>query len=317
MLFMVRPDVKSAHLLADLLETIEVTADELMDQKLAGRELAAIRAMSDVEVEAHLAELRRFVQTLRELELMIIAKLGQAREKARTVARSDWRLRPIMMLFTSGTQSFADRFEVEPSPQAQGFDGAHQIFPYLRGRGLVSPQATHYDGSAELIVTDSFRLLGAMPLRDLRERCEATLNALDAHYDLYDLEDDTAEVSAATVVPLRIPKEAAAPVSLPPAAEAKPSEPAEAVPAAAQVDFGNTLGPSAAVSAPDVQPDAASQTSAVTEAAPAASAEAELAAAQAASEVGLKGLTERLAELKADTSAEAATTPEPKPATAA
>jgi len=267
MLFMVRPDTKSVHLLASLLETIEVRADELLDLKFGAHDLSAIRAMSDEEVGAHLAALRGFIGKVRSLELEIIAKLGQAREKARSVSRTDWRLRPIVMLFTSGTQAFADLFASQAAPADQAFDGESQIFPYLRSRGLVSPLTTNYDGTSELLVTDSFRLLGAMTLRDLLERSEATLNALDAHYDLYDLEDDAAEEAATS------------------------SAPPVAVPAASVVDFGTALA-----SAPATETATPAIVPAHPEPAP-----ADIAQAQAASEIGLQGLTQRLAELKDET----------------
>ena len=297
MLFMVRPDTKSVHLLADLLETIEVTADELMDRKFAAHDLAEIRVMNDAQIEVQLAALRGFVGHVRELEMAIIAKLTQAREKARAAARTDWRLRPIMMLFTSGTQGFADHFEAEASPAVQAFHGANQIFPYLRSRGLVSPLTTHYDGTAELLVTDSFRLLGAMPLRDLLERVEATLNAVDAHYDLYEMNNEEAEEAAVAIVreATVITGEVAATAAAAPTVTSDTTAP---------VDFGVTVTAAepkleAVAEAVEVAPveAAADTTPAKVEPEPAS---AEIAEAQAASELGLKGLTARLAELKAE-----------------
>jgi len=151
----------------------------------------------------------------------------------------------------------------------------------------VSPLTTHYDGSAELLVTNSFRLLGAMLLRDLLERCEATLNALDAHYDLFELEGDDAEEAAMTQP---------TPVV---AAEAGLAD-------VAPIDWGDELKPTA-------PPQAASEPAAR----PPTTAEIE--AATKANEAGLKGLTERLAELKADPAApaESVDTPPAKTASAA
>jgi len=276
MFFLARTDTQAVHVLADLLETIEVAADELMDKKLGGRDIMAIRALSEAEVEAQLADLRKFIGRIQELELGIVAKLGQARDNARMVSRGDWRLRPIMMLFTSGTQAFADRFESEPSRANLEFDGAGQIFPYLRSRGLVSPMTTNYDGSSELLVTDSFRLFGAMPLRDLLERCEATLNALDAHYDLFDLENDAAEEASVEVAPAQV-------VAMQPATAGIV---AENVPAVVEV----------AASAPVLDaPPVAAEAAEVVVIAAGAPADTSLAAQQ---EAGIKGLTERLAEMK-------------------
>ena len=300
MLFMVRPDVKSVHLLADLLETIGVTADELLDQKLAGRDLAGIRAMSDVEVQDQLVVLRRFVGRVRELELAIVAKLNQARERSRQVARTDWRLRPIMMLFASGTQAFADQFTAEAQNSGREFEGAHQIFPFLRSRGLLSDLATHYDGSAELLVTDSFRLLGAMRLRDLLERCEATLNTLDAHYDLFETAEDEAEEITESVTS-RTAETAPVPAPIAEAPEVF----------RAAVNWGADIPTLTGALPPVAEPQAAVALEAAPDAvvsqeavAPVQQGEAEIAAAQEASEAGLKALSERLADMKAAPAAE-------------
>ena len=291
MLFMVRPDTKSVHSLADLLETMEVTADELMDLKFDAHDLAAIRAMSDGDVQARLAALREFVGRLRSLELAIVAKLTQARQMARAVARSDWRLRPIMMLFTSGTQAFTDLFEAESNAIDRAFDGSSQVFPYLRSRGLISPLTEHYDGSAELLVTDSFRLLGVMQLRDLLERCEATLNALDAHYDLFDLEDYAAEDEAVASVTIREQLD-------PPALETPATETIQAT-ADQAINWGTDVAQAAVTPETPAVANEAQPSSTSTQ----QPAEAEIVAAHEASEASLKGLTERLAELKAEPTA--------------
>lgn len=270
MLFMVRPDVKAIHRLADLLETIGVTSDELLDLKLPARDLASIRSMDDTEIQSQLAELRKFVGRVRSLELAIVAKLSQARERSRQAARTDWRLRPILMLFTAGTQAFADRWQAEAGDPDRGFDGADQIFLYLRSRGLVGLAASHYDGSTELLVTDGFRLMGVLQMRDLLERCEATLNALDAHYDLYEFAEDEAEDIVESA-------------SAPPQVTVAPPAPA----ADATVNWGD---------AKLAEPPPGAEVS---------PSESAIAAANAASEAGLKSLTERLADMKAEPAAEA------------
>ncbi len=218
MLFMVRPDAKSVTLLADALETIEVTADELLDQRFAPHDLDLAGLDGDAAVQARLAALRMFVRQVRDLELTLLTKLEQARVRARTVARSDWRLRPIMSLFTSGTQALADHIASPQGRAAMRFDGSDQVYPFLRSRELLPAMAEHYDGAAELLVTDSFRILGLIKVSDLLERCEVALNALDAHYDLYDWPAEEASQPEEVVVePPRIAAVAAvasAPVAI-------------------------------------------------------------------------------------------------------
>ena len=327
MLFMVRPDAKSVTFLADILETIEVTADELMDQRFSPQELEFGALDGDSIVQARLAALRGFVREVRDLELKLLTNLEQARVRARTVARTDWRLRPIMSLFTSGTQPLADHIASPQGRAAMRFDGGSEVFPFLRSRELLAPMAEHYDGAGELLVTDSFRLLGLVKLRDLLERCEVALNALDAHYDLYDwpTEDTAAQedvitalrqatlgpapVSAVTVEPTLVAAEVAepdliraeAPITAirtltEPAVE-HASEPQEAAPVAP----GEATNWGEAVSA-------SSDVAAALEVAPHSPSKEALAVAEAAAEDGLKSLSERLADLRdADDAAPAAT----------
>ncbi len=321
MLFMVRPDAKSVTLLADILETIEVTADELMDQRFAPEEFDFSGLDGDAVVQARLAALRMFVRQVRDLELTLLTKLEQARVRARTVARSDWRLRPIMSLFTSGTQALADHIASPLGRAAMRFDGGAEVFPFLRSRELLAPMAEHYDGAGELLVTDSFRLLGLIKLRDLLERCEVALNALDAHYDLYDWPtEDASEAEEVVVVlpqvaapvplavdaPTLTPPTSVVEIPLPavasfdvisetvPATEAIVAATAAVAPEAAQVtNWGGALPTEAlsAVAAPEVAktsevPNELSNKDAI-------------AIAQAAAEDSLKSLSERLADLRA------------------
>ena len=267
MLFMVRPDTKSAHLLADLLETIEVTADELMDQRLGALDKAGPAEDGDTAVQNRLAALRKFVRLVRELELSLLGKLEQARVRASTVARGDWRLRPIMSMFTSGTQALADHIASPAGRAAMRFDGSNEVVPFLRSRELLAPMAKHYDGAAEILVTDSFRLLGLIKLSDLLQRCEVALNALDAHYDLYEwpAEDapDAEEAAAVALVaapvleaaaepeasvvmaaaPIAVVAEGPAPVAFEPAPAAEPATETE------PTNWGTAL---AATAAPDM-----------------------------------------------------------------
>ncbi len=351
MLFMVRPDTKSVHLLADLLETIEVTADELMDQRLAPLETSGGPEDGDTVVQNRLAALRQFVRSVRDLELSLLSKLEQARGRARTVARSDWRLRPIMSMFTSGTQALADHIASPQGRAAMRFDGGGEAYPFLRSRELLAPMAEQYDGAGELLVTDSFRLLGLIKLRDLLERCEVALNALDAHYDLYewpsedapDLEETVtvAEVAAASTPDLAeaqaaiVAITAAVVTSVGPDATKAEEALAEAEPTNWGISIAALEGPAATIPAPvdaetetpslattgeppATEPPAAEQTTPVeanlpqTEPLPTAE---EIAIAEAASEDGLKSLTERLWELKAADATVA--TPEPAKSDAA
>ena len=234
MLFMVRPDTKSAHSLADILETIEIAADELMDQRLPLVEAPLGQHAAGFVVEERHEAIRRFVYRVRELELSILAKFELARARARTVSRSDWRLRPIMALFISGTQILADHIVSPQGREAIRFEGSDQVFPFLRSRDLLEPSGAYYDGCSEILLTNSFRLLGLIKLRELLEHCEVALNALDAHYDLYDWNDEASEAEmplTAHAAGMQVQSDEAAPASV-----------VELLPVEA-IDWGVTVGP--------------------------------------------------------------------------
>lgn len=297
MLFMVRQDTKSVMLLADILETIEVTADELLDQRFAPLELETTDADGDTLVQHRLTALRAFVRQVRDLELTLLTKLEQARVRARTVARSDWRLRPIMSLFTAGTQALADHIASPQGREAMRFDGGAEVFPFLRSRELLAPMAEHYDGTAELLVTDSFRLLGLIKLRDLMERCEVALNALDAHYDLYQWPSEETSDQEEIVTELQVVAKPAAAVVVPfereensasaPAAAVMTTLPAhtDASAASGAMNWGEVVQVTVAPA----------ETAAPVAAEPSKEA---IAVAEAEAEDSLKSLSERLAELR-------------------
>ena len=259
MLFMARPDLQSVHTLADTLESVEVTADELMDRKLPGTRGTPPTEITETTIQDRLAAQRAFVTDVRRLELTLVTKLEQARVRAGVLARSDWRLRPIMTMFTAGTQSLADHITSPEGRAAMRFDGGMEPFAFLKNRALLPEGAGDFDGADQIRVTETFRVLGLATLGEVMQRCEATLNALDAQYDLYEWD----EAEQAKAPPQPVVTEVPAPVV------------AEAAAVGTATNWGE---PAAATAEPS--PD-------------------EIAKANAESEEALKSLSERLAELKA------------------
>jgi hypothetical protein len=237
MLFLVKPDIKSVHLLADLLETIQVTIDEMMELRpepaKTGGTSEAFGANDPVYRRA--AAIRDFVERLSTHELAILCKLEQARVRARRVSRTDWRLRSLMTLFLTGTQMLADRLPTLATPTADAFNRGDLAFTFLKARGLLAADCTALDTAPDLTVTDAYRLCGLIALKDLLDHCESTLNAIDAQYDLYQWNDDLSQ--EAEVVPLGriVPITASEPAAL---SEAEPSS-GESAPA---IVAGNAEG---------------------------------------------------------------------------
>ncbi len=176
----------AVHLLADLLEALEQACADLLaashqpDLTQPGNHADVILVRS--------ADVRDFIDTLEAHELAIIAKLDRARLWAGLVGRSDERLRRFANLFHAGTSGLADLMPRLADPAETLFHGGGQQLPFLMSRGLISDARATADGSLPILIDEHYLLCGIAPLGDLANLCTSTLNALDAHYDLYEVE---------------------------------------------------------------------------------------------------------------------------------
>lgn len=193
MLLAARPDLLAVHLLADQLEALEQASDRLMELAFAGTDAASGDDAEDIL--DRLADLSGFVNRLETGELAIVAKLGQARLWAGAVAASDIRLRSFAGLFHAGTQALADQIERLAEPAADLFESGARPAIFLRQRDLLAMSGALADGTQPITVGRSYRLCGVTEIGDLIDLCQATLNALDAHYGIYELEEPPAETA--------------------------------------------------------------------------------------------------------------------------
>ncbi|MCB1485665.1 MAG: hypothetical protein KDJ17_12310, partial [Hyphomicrobiaceae bacterium] len=119
------------------------------------------------------------------LEMIAIARILKARDHAQALAKMDKRFFAVANLFASGTAVLLDAVEDCGDATASDFDTADGLVAYVRGRGLIAPDAAGMTSTAELTIDDSFLVARKAALGPLMDMAAAFLDALEAHYDLF------------------------------------------------------------------------------------------------------------------------------------
>jgi hypothetical protein len=81
------------------------------------------------------------------------------------------------------------------------FETGDDIVSYVRGRGLISPEAPNVTAAAQLTIDDSFLVAKRLALGPLMDMAAAFLDALDTHYDLFIEEPQDERPAASTKKP--------------------------------------------------------------------------------------------------------------------
>jgi hypothetical protein len=117
--------------------------------------------------------------------MALIARVLQAREWAAKIGGDDDRLRAIARLFVSGSVSLMDAVEECGDSSALDFDTGGDVTAYLRGRGLLAPDAPALADTAVIAADDTFLVARRVPLGVLLDLAAAFLDALEAQFDLF------------------------------------------------------------------------------------------------------------------------------------
>jgi hypothetical protein len=172
------------HLLVDLLEGLERSCDDLLastyepDLSLQDRDAGVVLQRS--------AGVRAFIDHLEAQELALIAKLTRARVWAELVGNSDERLARFANLFHAGSTALSELAPRLADPVEELFATGGQQLSFLMARGIISDVRATADGSAAIHVHPHYLVCGIAPLGDIAAMVTSTLNALDAHYSLYE-----------------------------------------------------------------------------------------------------------------------------------
>jgi hypothetical protein len=182
-----KPAPACAYLLADHLDAVLAAGEDLLglayhpDGGDAGSApLAAAYAQ------------RMAVERIRGLEAVILARTLKARERGRELAGLDARFAPVVGLFMGGTAALVDAIEESADATDVDFESGDGLLAFLRGRGLIDPEATHFAEDGVITVGDGLLLMRRVPLGALLDLVAAFLDTLDVHFELY---DDIGEVT--------------------------------------------------------------------------------------------------------------------------
>jgi hypothetical protein len=173
-----KPAPACAYLLADHLDAVLAAGEDLLG-------LAYHAAGGDVDPLAAAYAQRMVVERIRGLEAVILARTLKARERGQELAGLDARFAPVVGLFVGGTAALVDAIEESADATDIDFEGGDGILAFLRGRGLVDPEATHFADDGEIAVGDSLLLMRRVPLGALLDLVAAFLDTLDVHFELY------------------------------------------------------------------------------------------------------------------------------------
>jgi hypothetical protein len=171
----------SVYLLADHLDGALAAGEDLVARGHDWRSLAE----DPGEPSEFATRQRRIAEEVRGLELMLIARVLKARTHALSLAEVDDRFRAVGTLFASGTAVLLDAVSECGDARGDDFETGDDIVSYVRGRGLIAPDAADVRAAAELTIDDSFLVAKRIALGPLLDMASAFLDALDSQYELF------------------------------------------------------------------------------------------------------------------------------------
>ena len=169
------------YLLAEHLDGALAAGEDLVARGADWRALA-----EDPGPASDFAEDQRAIaEQVRSFELMLIARVMKAREHARVLSEVDDRFSAIAKLFVSGTAILLDAVEECGDATEADFETGDSLVAYVRGRGLIAPDAAFVADPRALTIDDSFLVAKRIALGPLLDMSAAFLDALETHYELF------------------------------------------------------------------------------------------------------------------------------------
>lgn len=174
-------------LLADHLDAVLAMGEDMGATPIVW-DMADRKAGDDVVQTRH--EVRASIESIRALELAIVARVLTARRRAAELARRDTRFGPLAEMFVAATAVLADAAEECGDTTAQDFDTADGIIAYLRSRGLVAVDAPAPSEGGAISVSDEFLIARRIALGPLMDLVARFLDTMETHYTLFEADED-------------------------------------------------------------------------------------------------------------------------------
>jgi hypothetical protein len=185
----------SVYCLADHLDAVLAAGEDLLRAHLTISTEAGGPARLD-EL-SRLALQRRFVETVRTLELALAMRVLQARQRAEELRRADPRVAPVAGLFIGGTAALADAAAELGDWTGFDFQTGNEMVSYLRSRGVIARDSAGLIALSDLTVTARFRIGRRIELGPLLDLAATFLDALELFYELYDEREEASEAHVA------------------------------------------------------------------------------------------------------------------------
>ena len=169
------------YLLAEHLDGALAAGEDLVSRGAAWRALME----NSVSAQNFASSQRDVAEDVRGLEFILIARTIKSREHARILSEVDARFSAIAKLFVSGTAILMDAVAECSDATQSDFETGDNLVAYIRGRGLIAPDAAFVSKAESLTIDDSFLVAKRIALGPLLDMSAAFLDALETHYELF------------------------------------------------------------------------------------------------------------------------------------
>ena len=176
----------------DIHPSIYMLSDHLDAALAAGEDLLSEFLPLTPAEGAASPDLDGFVRDLNSLELILIARVLQARRRAEEIKRSESQLRPLVSLFVGGTAPLVDAAAGLGDLSARQFQNGQTPMAFLRARGLVAADAAGLALLDKLAVTEDYQVATCVRLGTLLDLVATFLDRLDLAFELYGVAKDPA-----------------------------------------------------------------------------------------------------------------------------
>lgn len=171
----------SVYLLAEHLDGALAAGEDLVTLGAAWRALME----NPRSAQNFATNQRELAEDVRGLEFILIARTIKSREHARVLSEVDQRFSAIAKLFVSGTAILMDAVDECGDATQADFETGDSLIAYIRGRGLIAPDAAFVSKAESLTIDDSFLVAKRIALGPLLDMSAAFLDALETHYELF------------------------------------------------------------------------------------------------------------------------------------
>lgn len=175
-------------LLADNLDAALAAGEDLVKESFVwnGASLGTPREIANAR-----SEQRAAIETIRSLEMILVARILKSRERAEELGRRDERFRPVAKLYNGGTALLIEAAAELADPTASDFETGNAMTAYLRQRDVIAADEPAPQDGSRVVIGEGFRIAKRIALGELLDLVAMFLDTLETHYDLFDAADET------------------------------------------------------------------------------------------------------------------------------